>query len=33
MNYIAELWELNVQGCLETNIQNNVYYPFVTREE
>jgi hypothetical protein len=31
--YIAEPWELNAQGCLETYQQNNPNYLFATREE
>jgi hypothetical protein len=32
-NYIAEPWERDAQGCLETIRQNNPYYPFAMRGE
>ena len=32
-DYIVKPWERDTQGCLEMNLQENPYYPFVTHEE
>jgi hypothetical protein len=33
IDYIAEPWERDAQGCLETKLQNNPYHLFTMREE
>ena len=33
IDYAAKPWESDNKGCLETNIPNTHYYPFVTRAE
>jgi hypothetical protein len=32
-DFIPEPWERDAQGSLEMNPENNLYYPFATREE
>jgi len=33
IDYIAEPWECDLQGCVETNLQNNAYYLFAKSDE